>query len=167
MHYIEETLSQNEKVVKLFNLNWINYVKGYLFLLIAIPLAITILYYTKLLTLSIDGVMNLLLTLVPIFVLVIPFFLWLKSFEQGVTNRRVVLKSGIVSRDTTEIRLEAIEKIEIKQTVLGRIFNFGTVHVTGKGTASLIIKDIDDPIEIKRAIESAVELREQDFIKTI
>lgn len=167
MHYIEETLSQNEKVVKLFNLNWINYVKGYLFLLIAIPLAITILYYTKLLTLSIDGVMNLLLTLVPIFVLVIPFFLWLKSFEQGVTNRRVVLKSGIISRDTTEIRLEAIEKIEIKQTVLGRIFNFGTVHVTGKGAASLIIKDVDDPIEIKRAIESAVELREQDFIKTI
>jgi membrane protein YdbS with pleckstrin-like domain len=167
MHYIEETLSQNEKVVKLFNLNWINYVKGYLFLLVAIPLAITILFYTGLLTLSMDGVMNLLITLVPIFVLVIPFFLWLKSFEQGVTNRRVVIKSGIVSRDTTEIRLEAIEKIEIAQTVLGRIFDFGTIHITGKGSASLTIKDIDHPIEIKRAIESAVEFREQEFIRTI
>lgn len=167
MHYIEETLSQNEKVVKLFNLHWINYVKGYLFLIIAIPLAIKILIYTDLLTLSVNGLMNLLITLVPIFVLVVPFFLWLKSFEQGVTNRRVVLKSGIVSRDTTEIRLEAIEKIEIKQTVLGRILNFGTIHVTGKGSASLIIKDVNQPIEIKRAIESAVEMREQDFIKTI
>lgn len=167
MHYIKETLSTNEEIHMLFELSWVNYIKGYLFLLVSFPVSFMILKYLHLLTLSIDGFFNLILTWVPIFVLVVPFFLWLKSIEQGVTNRRVVIKSGIVSRDTLELRLEAIEKISVNQSVLGRMFNFGTVLVTGKGQASLKIEGVNAPIEVKRAIESAIELREQDFVRTV
>jgi hypothetical protein len=53
-----------------------------------------------------------------------------------------------------KIKLKSIETVEIDQGILGRIFGFGTVKVTGRGTSSLDFKNIDDPMRVKREIES-------------
>jgi hypothetical protein len=51
------------------------------------------------------------------------------------------------------MKLTSIETVEIDQGVLGRIFGFGTVKVTGRGISDVVYKGIDDPIAVKRQIE--------------
>ena len=81
-------------------------------------------------------------------------FLRLRFMEQGVTNKRVILKRGIISRKTDEMKIASIETVEIDQGVFGRIFGFGTVRVTGRGISDVVFKGMDDPMSVKRRIES-------------
>jgi hypothetical protein len=77
----------------------------------------------------------------------------IKFLEQGVTNKRVILKKGIISRKTEEMKLKSIETFEINQGILGRIFGFATIKITGRGISDLMFKGIDDPMSVKK-IES-------------
>jgi uncharacterized membrane protein YdbT with pleckstrin-like domain len=88
--------------------------------------------------------------------LILAFWEWLRlrNIEQGVTNKRVILKKGIVSRTSEEMKLTSIETVEIIQGIWGRIFGFGSVKVTGRGTSDVVFKNIDDPMDVKRKIES-------------
>ena len=102
--------------------------------------------------------MHFILGILTVGVWLIPAILiWLgwRNTEQGVTNKRVIYKHGIISRKTDEIKLSAVESIIIKQGILGRIFGFGTVIVTGRGAGDVTIKWMTDPMRVKREIESA------------
>lgn len=81
---------------------------------------------------------------------------WLKlrTIEQGVTNKRVILKTGIISRRSEEMKIASIETVEIIQGVFGRLFGFGNVKVTGRGISDVVFKKINDPMDVKRKIES-------------
>ena len=81
-------------------------------------------------------------------------YLRLKYMEQGVTNKRVILKRGIISRKTEEMNLTSIETAEINQGFLGRIFGYGTVKLTGRGISDVVYKGIDNPMTVKRQVES-------------
>lgn len=81
-------------------------------------------------------------------------FLRLRSIEQGVTNKRVIYKKGIISRKSEEMKLNSIETVEIDQGIPGRIFGFGDVAVTGRGLSNVVFKTVDDPMAVKRQIES-------------
>ncbi|MBP7189323.1 MAG: PH domain-containing protein, partial [Thiopseudomonas sp.] len=59
-----------------------------------------------------------------------------------------------VSRKTEEMKVSSIETVEIDQGVLGRIFGFGTVKVTGRGISDVLFSKIDDPLGVKKSIES-------------
>jgi uncharacterized membrane protein YdbT with pleckstrin-like domain len=130
MSYIEESLSAGEKVEGLFKLHWVDWLWMWLWIVLAIPtLGITLLLALY------EG-------------------LKLRFQEQGVTNKRVILKKGIISRKTEEMRLKSIETVEIDQGVLGRLLGFGTVRLTGKGVSDFQLKGIADPLAVKRTIES-------------
>jgi len=128
--YIEDSLSAGEKVEGLFKLHWFAWVPMVLWLIL--------------------GVVTFGLT----WLVALYEFLRLKFIEQGVTNKRVVLKKGIISRKTEEMKLTSIETVEIDQGVWGRIFGFGTVKVTGRGISDVVYRGIDDPMAVKRQIES-------------
>lgn len=130
MSYIEQSLSTGEHVEGLFKLHWFAWV----------PMVIWIIL----------GFVTLGLT----WLLAIYEFLRLKFLEQGVTNKRVILKTGIISRKSQEMKLKAIETVEINQGILGRIFGFGSIKVTGRGISDFVFKGIDDPMSVKRQIES-------------
>jgi uncharacterized membrane protein YdbT with pleckstrin-like domain len=128
--YIESSLSNEEAVEELFKIHWFAW----------IPVAILVLLapFTFGITL----------------IIAIYKGLSLKYLEQGLTNKRVILKKGIISRQTDEMKLRSIETVEIRQGIFGRIFGFGTVRVTGRGTSDLSFNNIDDPMRVKREIES-------------
>ncbi|MFN3580683.1 MAG: PH domain-containing protein [Pseudomonas sp.] len=130
MSYIEDSLSAGERVEALFRLHWFARVPMFIWLLLAIPtLGITLL-------------------------MVLYEWLKLRSIEQGVTNKRVILKTGIISRHTEEMKLGSIETVELRQSIWGRMFGFGTVEVTGRGISDVNFKGMDDPMGVKRQIES-------------
>jgi len=130
MTYIEESLSSGEKVEALFPLHWFARVPMYLWFVLAIP------------------------TLGLTLILALYEYLKLKHLEQGVTNKRVILKRGIISRNTEEMKLQSIETVEIEQGIGGRLFGYGTVKITGRGISDVTFKGIDDPMQVKRDIES-------------
>jgi uncharacterized membrane protein YdbT with pleckstrin-like domain len=78
----------------------------------------------------------------------------LRCIEQGLTNKRVVFKKGIISRSTEEMKLKSVETVEIEQSVLGRLFGYGDVKVTGRGISDVVFRSIADPILVKKQIES-------------
>lgn len=130
MSYIEQSLSKDEQVVALFRPHWIAYLPMALWLLLG------------------------LLTFGLTWLIALYEYLKLRYLEQGVTNKRVIVKRGIVSRNTDEMKLNSIETVEINQGVLGRIFGFGDIKVTGRGISDVVFRSIDDPMAVKRAIES-------------
>jgi uncharacterized membrane protein YdbT with pleckstrin-like domain len=130
MSYIEQSLSAGEKIEGLFKLHWFAWMPMVGWILLG------------------------LLTFGITWIVAIYEYLRLKHLEQGVTNKRVILKKGIISRKTEEMKLKSIETVEIDQGVLGRIFGYGTVRITGRGVSDFMFKGIDDPLAVKRQIES-------------
>lgn len=73
----------------------------------------------------------------------------------AVTNKRVILKTGIISRRAVDLVLAKCEGLQIEQSILGRIFNFGTITVT-TGGASSSYPFIADPLAFKREINTQI-----------
>lgn len=86
------------------------------------------------------------------------FFKWVTyvTTEQVLTNKRVFYKEGIIRRDTEELKKDAIETISTKQSVLGRLLNFGEIEFTGRGGISFKFIFIRNPTEIKKAFENSL-----------
>ncbi len=77
-------------------------------------------------------------------------------YEFGVTNKRVVFKHGFISRRATDLRLEAIETVGISNGIIGRIFGYGNLTITGRGsTPPITVPHLANIIEVKRSIEAA------------
>ena len=47
--------------------------------------------------------------------------------ETDVTNLRVVHKTGFIKRQTFEMSLDKVESVDVNQSILGRILNYGDV----------------------------------------
>jgi uncharacterized membrane protein YdbT with pleckstrin-like domain len=74
--------------------------------------------------------------------------------EYGITSNRVISKKGLIRRDIEEINLSSIESINVNQTILGRMLNYGTIIISGRGTSKVMLKDIDGVIEIRKLIKN-------------
>ena len=79
------------------------------------------------------------------------------SIEIGVTSHRFVEKYGLLSMRTNEIALPNIEGVKVNQSILGRIFGYGTVKIEGTGVDSVMTPPIADPVGFVRAIQTAKE----------
>lgn len=78
-----------------------------------------------------------------------------QSTEIAVTNRRIVVKLGFISRRTVEINVTKIESVQVAQGVLGRVFDFGTLVIAGTGATHEPLQGIADPIAFRRACMDA------------
>lgn len=81
--------------------------------------------------------------------------LWItyKTSEFAVTNRRVIIKTGLVSRKTIETLLTKVEGVQVDQDILGRILNYGTLTVTGTGGTHEPFKRIRHPLEFRKQVQ--------------
>jgi uncharacterized membrane protein YdbT with pleckstrin-like domain len=75
--------------------------------------------------------------------------------EYGITNTRVISKDGLIRRDIEEINLSSIESINVNQTIIGRLLNYGTIVISGRGTSKVILKDIENVVEIRKLIKNS------------
>lgn len=72
--------------------------------------------------------------------------------ELAFTNKRVIAKFGFISRRTIELNLTKIESVQVNQGVLGRIFNYGTLVISGAGNPQAPIPGISEPMAFRRSI---------------
>ena len=77
--------------------------------------------------------------------------------ERALTNRRLVIKRGLISRQTEEISFNRIEEVNLYQSMLQRILGSGDITVTGTGSGEVMMKNIDAPLSVQKKIN---ELRQ-------
>ncbi len=87
-----------------------------------------------------------------------------KTTELAITNKRVIAKFGFVSRRTVEINVGKVESIQVQQGILGRIFDYGSLVVSGAGTPQAPIPGISNPLGFRRAF---MEAQDKAFQSTV
>jgi uncharacterized membrane protein YdbT with pleckstrin-like domain len=73
--------------------------------------------------------------------------------EMAVTNKRVLIKTGLASRRTLDLMLSRVESIGVEETFLGRILGYGSVIVRGTGGTPEVFLSIAHPQEFRRAVQ--------------
>ena len=79
----------------------------------------------------------------------------LMTTEIVVTTFRFVYKTGLISRQTQEVSLGKIEEITLRQTIWGRILDYGHLVLRGTGVGLIELPALDNPIQLRRIIENA------------
>ncbi|MHB8089171.1 MAG: PH domain-containing protein [Anaerolineaceae bacterium] len=91
------------------------------------------------------------------FLVVLQAVIYLATIEFAVTNRRVIAKRGFIRRRTVEMLLMKVESVSVDQSVVGRIFNYGMVIVTGTGGTREGFRLISDPMEVRKKVNEILE----------
>jgi len=77
--------------------------------------------------------------------------------EMAVTNRRVVIKTGLMSRKTIEMLLNKVESIEVSETTFGRMLGYGTIVMIGTGGTSDPFHQVAHPLEFRSQVQQQIE----------
>lgn len=88
------------------------------------------------------------ITAIAIVGLVILAAVWMKfaSTELAVTDRRIMVKTGFISRQTVELNLSRLESIQVHQSIFGRICNYGTIIIAGAGNPQAPVRSIREAL---------------------
>ena len=83
-------------------------------------------------------------------------YILLRFSEFGVTDRRVLVKLGLVSRESMDQLLDKVEAVQVEQGIVGRILGYGSVTVIGTGGTRETFGGIADPFAFRRAIQEKI-----------
>jgi uncharacterized membrane protein YdbT with pleckstrin-like domain len=129
MSYVQSVLQPGERLKLVGHLHWIVYWPAILCLVLAIAIAVFAAPLGPMASYA-SGVIGL---------LAICFFLrgWFIRWitEIAVTDRRIIYKRGFIMRHTEEMNMDKVTSVDVDQSILGRMLDYGTVHVIGVGGA--------------------------------
>jgi len=151
-NYVLSVLKKDEKIISVAKVTkWILLSP---FLGFVISLFLTIVFFQY--TIS-NQELNIFLMFGPIFLLgsikqLVGSFIYILTTEMVLTSNRIIYKTGLIQRDTIEIPRNQIESINLKQTILGRIFKFGDIDVIGTGGTNQYLKSIANVISFRKSI---------------
>ena len=152
MSYVQEVLQPGEELRYQAAIHWVTYLHGIAWLLAALIVWIVVpaSWREGFVDYVVQGAVIILIA-GGVFLLARAWFIaWIT--EIAVTNRRVIYKRGFISRTTAEMQMDKIESVEVDQSILGRILDYGKVTVLGTGVGSGLEK-------IKEPIAAPLELR--------
>jgi uncharacterized membrane protein YdbT with pleckstrin-like domain len=79
-----------------------------------------------------------------------------RSTEVAVSNKRVLINTGIVARKSIEVLLNKVESIGVEESGLGRMLGYGTVVVRGTGGTFETFDRISHPDEFRRQVQAQI-----------
>ena len=127
MGYIEDTISDSEKIVYVVQFHWIYTFIAFLYLIFLGFLLIGIFIFIKMMINK-----------------------W--TTERALTNTRYIQKIGWISRNTEEIGINKIEEVDLTQSILRRILGYGLISISGTGSGHILLKDIDAPLSFQKSL---------------
>lgn len=74
-----------------------------------------------------------------------------QTTELGITNKKIIAKFGFIKRDTIELLLPKVESIQVRQSILGRLLNYGSIVVSGAGNPQAPIPGIAAPLQFRKS----------------
>jgi uncharacterized membrane protein YdbT with pleckstrin-like domain len=155
MGYVKRVLLPEETLVYETGLHWLVYFRAILLLTAAAALAIGTVAATggQIASTGPEAALAAaaLLGLVG-FIALIAAAIRRASTELAVTDQRVIYKAGVISRHTLEMNRSKVESVDVDQSILGRIFGYGTVVLRGTGGSLEPMQAISDPLAFRSHI---------------
>jgi uncharacterized membrane protein YdbT with pleckstrin-like domain len=156
--YIDDILQPGEKLLYSTNAHWIFYFPA----IVAWILAAVLLVLAR--ASVTEGIVLLCLSGAAVVALAALYWTlraWFRRWttETDVTNLRVVHKQGFIQRRTFEMSLDKVESVDVNQTILGRILNYGDVTILGVGEGRETIQMIASPLAFRSFITAREEQR--------
>lgn len=154
MSYVEKVLQPNETVKHTGGIHWIVYVPGAIFVILAVAAYL----FGGLIVPPGWASAESWPTAVAAALFIIALYLLLGAWfsrwttELAITDKRIIFKRGFIRRHTIEMNMDKIESVDVDQSILGRMFNYGDITVRGTGTGLEPLKDIDDPIQFRNHV---------------
>jgi len=148
MRYIERILQPGEKLLYSGTIHWVIYMPAVILSLIALAL----------LTLVKPGPTGLswLIGSIVFWLAAGVTFVsaWFKRWttEIDVTDRRIVYKRGFVNRHTVEMNMDKVESVDVDQSIIGRLFDFGDITVKGTGESMERMHNIGAPLDFRNQV---------------
>jgi uncharacterized membrane protein YdbT with pleckstrin-like domain len=75
------------------------------------------------------------------------------SDEFVITDKRVIVKTGIISRRTLEMNLNKIESVNVDQSIMGRLLGYGTITIIGTGGTHESFPDIGNAVGFRKRFQ--------------
>jgi hypothetical protein len=161
MSYIDETLMSDEAVIYRTKPHWIIFTPafGWLFLGILILSLAPRYHFATVNIFSIYTLTDILGAIVLIIAIIsaLAAFVTYQTSEYGITNRRILMKVGFISRTSLEILLQRVESIQVFQSITGRIFNYGSIVVSGTGGSKDPFPNIPNPLLFRKYAQQQLE----------
>jgi len=125
MSYVQTTIGKGEKIIYKINYHWSYVALAYFHLIIFGLFIVGIILFFRMMINK-----------------------W--TTERVLTNKRYIQKTGWISRKTEEISINKIEEVEMFQSFVGRILNYGSVNISGTGIGKIKLSLIDDPLTFQK-----------------
>jgi hypothetical protein len=155
MGYAERVLQPGETIAYRARLHWIIYLAGMALIAVAAAFAVAAVLL-KPETVRIGMMLAALIALFLGLFQIIRAWIVAVNTEIIVTSRRVIYKTGFISRNTVEMNLDKVESVLVQQSLLGRALDYGEVIIRGVGAGLEPIANIGAPLQLHRHISAPV-----------
>lgn len=173
MLYVQQSLGPNEELIYVGHFHWMYTVNAFMSIFFGMLISIAIIVGAIIFKKT-TGVfpaelpVTIAIPALPVYVKGVAFLMFVfgvysfaikmvhkATTEIAITDTRLIYKTGVVARNVGEMSIDRIEGVNVLQSVLGRIFNYGRLAVRGMGIGEVILPPIENPIAFRQAIEKA------------
>src|SRR5450631_496505 len=147
--YVDRVLEPGESVRYRTTVSWIVYIPSVVLAAIALAALLVGINYPDR-----DRVFWFVATISALVAMCNFAYAWFRRWttEIAVTDRRIILKRGFIRRATLEMNLQKVESVDVDQTLLGRLFDFGSVTIRGTGSTFETLSMIDSPLKLRTTV---------------
>ena len=150
MSYVQDHLLAGETIAWRGTIHW----KVYL-----APVLLSLFVFMPLMVLAFANHLPL-VAIAPALVIVIAFgvaALRRGASEFAVTNKRVIVKVGVLRTRSIELLLSKVEGIGVTQGLAGKLFGYGEIVITGSGGTKEQFSGIQSPFKFRQAVQTAAD----------
>jgi uncharacterized membrane protein YdbT with pleckstrin-like domain len=161
MRYVRRVLVPGETVVYQSGLHWVIFTRAVLAAIVCLALMVAALYESG----SQPQYLSLALWIAAAIFALLALSAGLRAFvhrtttEFAVTNQRVIYKTGLLARHTLEMNRSKVESIDVDQSILGRLLDYGTIIVRGTGGSLEPIRRVARPLTFRAYITDVEQPR--------
>lgn len=154
--YLNHLLGEREKILLVTHQHWFQLVRAMLLeIMMIILIVIAVLLVYTFLSFNSLALLGLVLLLIPLGGILRDSLAW-NNHKYVITTHRVIQIFGVFNKNVTDSSLDKVNDVQMDQSVLGRLFNFGDIEIL---TASELginrFTFIDDPVHFKTTMLDA------------
>jgi uncharacterized membrane protein YdbT with pleckstrin-like domain len=152
MSYVQRVLQPGETILYEAKISWTTYIPGILLIILALIVFVLLLIFIP----DPAWLANAAGLVILVVALVVLFRAWFERWttEIAITSRRIILKRGFIRRDTAEMHMEKVESVDVSQSFVGRLLDFGDVSVRGTGAGLETLRQIDQPLDFRNHVKT-------------
>jgi uncharacterized membrane protein YdbT with pleckstrin-like domain len=162
MGYVQQNLNPGERILYATHLHWIVLLRSILIDTVSSVAGLALLVWalagkhTARGEEQAAGIAGLLLILFGCIVFAIAY-VRRNATEMAVTNKRIIIKVGFLTKRTIELFLAKVESIEVEQSLFGRMMGYGSITVRGTGGTNEPFPHVANPLEFRRQVQHQIE----------